>query len=362
MTKTRRIDVNPLPNLQLQKKPAARPPQLSYRLAASQTFPRYTLAMTESVGRITRNLPAFDELVAPDAHIERLATGFGFTEGPVWVEPPGYLLFSDIPHRTIHKWSPQEGVSVYRHPIGYTGPEPPPGAQPGPNGLTLDAQQRLIVCEHGNRRLIRLEHDGAITVLASHYQGKRLNSPNDVVCRRTDGSIYFTDPPYGLPEKEDDPARELTFSGVYRCTEDGDLQLLYDGFRRPNGLAFSPDESVLYVGNSEIERRVWLRFELRPDGTLHEPTVFFDATGHPGAGNPDGFKVDVRGNLYCTGPGGVWIFDPQGNHLGTIEPPEIPANCHWGDADARTLYITARTSLYRVRLGLPGVRTSPVTI
>jgi len=265
---------------------------------------------------------------------ERIATGFQFTEGPVW-HPDGYLLFSDIPAGRIYKWSPDGTLEVFRQPSGNS------------NGLTFDQQGRLIACEHGTRRVSRTEPDGRVVPLATHYQGKRLNSPNDVVVK-SDGSIYFTDPPYGVqPEK-----RELSFQGVYRIAPDGTLTLLADDFDRPNGLAFSPDESILYVDDT-TQRHV-RAFDVLPDGTLANGRIFAEMHS-PATGGPDGMKLDVEGNLYVTGPGGTWLFDPEGNHLGTLVTPEKPANLAFGDTDRRTLYITARTSVYRVRTKLPGV-------
>ncbi len=304
-------------------------------------------------GRIRRLDPALDAIVPPNAVIEKVAGGFAFTEGPVWL-PDGSLLFSDIPNNAIHRWTPDGKVTVFRKPSGYDGTDAPPGASLGSNGLTLDRQGRLVICEHGNRRVTRLEKDGRLTVLADRFEGKRLNSPNDAVFR-SDGSLYFTDPPYGLPKQDQDPAKELPFSGIYRLAG-GKLQLLSKDLTRPNGLAFSPDEKYLYVANSDPQRKIWMRFEVRPDGTLGASTVFYDATADTAPGLPDGLKVDRKGNVYATGPGGVWIFSPQGKHLGTIEPPEVPANCAWGDPDAKTLYMTARTSVYRIRLNIPGIR------
>jgi gluconolactonase len=263
-------------------------------------------------------------------------------------------LFSDIPNNVVHKWTPDGEVSVFRKPSGYDGTDAPAGAFIGSNGLTLDQQGRLIICEHGNGRVTRLEKDGKLTVLADKYEGKRLNSPNDAVYN-SDGSLYFTDPPYGFPKQDDDPKKELPFNGIYRLAE-GKLQLLYKDLTRPNGLAFSPDERYLYVANSDAARKIWIRFEVQADGSLANSKVFYDATERTEQGSPDGMRVDKEGNLYCTGPGGVWIFSPEGTHLGTIQPPEIPANCAWGDKDGKTLYMTARTGLYRIKLNVEGVR------
>jgi gluconolactonase len=272
-----------------------------------------------------------------DGDPERLATGFQFTEGPVWMEG-GYLLFSDIPASRIYKWTPDGQVEVWREPSGES------------NGLTLDQQNRLVACEHKNRRVSRTEADGTVVALADRYQGGRLNSPNDIVVR-SDGTIYFTDPPYGIQPEE----REQPCNGVYRILPDGAIELLADDFDRPNGLAFSPDESILYVGDSP--RRHVRAFDVRPDGTLANSRIFADMD-HPQPGSPDGMKIDVEGHLYVAGATGVWVFEPDGALLGVLVPPERPANCAWGDADRQTLYITARTSLYCVRVKVPGL---PVT-
>jgi gluconolactonase len=267
---------------------------------------------------------------------ERLATGFQFTEGPVWM-PDGYLLFSDIPASRIYRWAPEDQVEVWREPSGQS------------NGLTVDQQGRLIACEHGNRRVSRTEADGTVAVLADRYQGKRLNSPNDVAVK-SDGTIYFTDPPYGIQPEE----REQPCNGLYRILPDGTLELLADDFDRPNGLAFSPDESILYVDDSP--RRHVRAFDVRPDGTLTNSRVIADMD-HPQPGSPDGMKIDVAGHLYVAGATGVWVFEADGTLLGVIVTPERPANCAWGDADRKALYITARTSLYRIRVKVPGLPT-----
>lgn len=297
--------------------------------------------------------PALDALIPPGTDVEKLSGGFTFTEGPIWFRE-GYLVFSDIPENTMFRWTPPGDVKAFRKPSGFDGASWPKGAFVGSNGLTLDAEGRLVICEHGNRRVTRLENDGSLTVLASHYQGKRLNSPNDAV-HKSDGALYFTDPPYGMVGQDDDPAKELDFNGVFRL-KDGDLTLLYKGVKRPNGLAFSPDEKYLYLANSDTAHRIWMRFPVNADGTLGEGSVFADLTSSSSPGNPDGMKLDTNGNLYCTGPGGTHIFAPDGTRLGVIVTPEIPANLHWGEADARTLYITARTGLYRIRMSATGIR------
>lgn len=287
--------------------------------------------------------PMLAHIVPRDAKLQKLADGFGFTEGPVWTGADG-CVFSDIPNNMILRWNPEGTVSKV------IGPE---SGIRGPNGLTLDSEQRLVICEQTGRRVSRLERSGSLTMLAEKFEGKRLNSPNDCVFR-SDGSLYFTDPPFGLPGREADPAKELPFNGIYRL-RDGKLKLLSTQLKRPNGLAFSPDEMWLYVSNSEPERKIWYRFRVTQDGRLKDGTVFFDATSAGSSGLPDGMKIDAEGNLYCAGPGGIWILSPKGKHLGTLITPEVPANCHWGDRDARTLYITARTSLYRIRLNIVGI-------
>jgi len=300
---------------------------------------------------VTRLDPALDAIVSADARIEKLAEGFLFTEGPVWI-PEGYLLFSDPNANTIYRWSDHDGVSVFRAKSGYTGEDIGDFGQPGSNGLAVDRDGRLTINEHGNRRVTRLERTGALTVLADRYEGKRFNSPNDLVYK-SDGSLYFTDPPFGLPKFFDDPRKELPFSGVYRW-HDGGVQLLAKDVTGPNGIAFSPDEKYLYVGNWDEKRKVVLRYDVRPDGTLGDSNVFFDMTAAPGEDAIDGLKVDREGNVYISGPGGLWILSPAGKHLGTIRGPEHPHNFAWGGADGRTLYLTSQTGLYRIRLGIPG--------
>jgi gluconolactonase len=304
-------------------------------------------------GSVVEKDPDLKGVVPADAKIEMLAGGFTFTEGPIWIkEGEGHLLFSDIPNNAIMKWTPDGKVSTFRKPSGYTGPPAPAGSFIGSNGLTLDKEGRLIICEHGDRRVTRLEKDGKLTVLVDKFQGKRLNSPNDAVYK-SDGSLYFTDPPYGI---FDEKAKELDFQGIYRISPKGKAQLLNKELTRPNGLAFSPDEKILYVSNSDPGKKIWMAYDVSADGSLVHGRLFFDVSQEKEDGLPDGMKVDTKGNLYCTGPGGVWIFSSQGKHLGTIKPPEVPANCHWGDSDAKTLYMTARTGLYRVRLSVAGMR------
>ena len=275
--------------------------------------------------------------------LERLATGARWTEGPVWVDADNCLLFSDIPNTTIYRWDDRDGIAVFRHPSGFA------------NGNTLDQQGRLLSCEHQRRRVSRTEPDGQVVTIASHYQGKRLNSPNDLVVK-SDGTIYFTDPTYGQKADEGDCGpQELGWQGVYRVNPDGsNLTVLVDDFRAPNGLAFSPDERRLYVGDSED---MFVRvYEVQPDGTLANGRRFAGEMGPRGdrLGAPDGMKVDVDGRLWVTAAGGVWVFDAEGHQIGTLRMPEIVANLNWGPPDRRTLYLTASTSLYRVRLIVAG--------
>jgi gluconolactonase len=223
----------------------------------------------------------------------------------------------------------------------------------GSNGMTLDRRGRLTICEPGNRRVTRMEHDGTLTVLADRFEGKRLNSPNDLVYR-SDDSLYFTDPPHGLPGEDTNPGKELPFNGFYRVVG-GRIELLSGEMTRPNGIAFSPDEMVLYVTNSDPKRKLWMRYEVGEDGSVQGGTVLLDLTRQPGQ-PPDGMKVDVQGNLYLTGPGGLWIVSAAGRILGRIHTEMEPANCAWGDADGRTLYLTAVDDIYRIRLSIPGIR------
>src|SRR5215468_1745121 len=305
--------------------------------------------------KIIRKDPTLDTIISPDAKIEKLAGGFQFTEGPVWVRDGGYLLFSDPNNNLIYRWSEEDGVSVYRTHSGYSGMDIGDYGQPGSNGLTLDAEGRLTINEHGNRRVTRLEKNGQLTVLADGYDGKRLNSPNDLVYR-SDGTLYFTDPPFGLPKFFEDRRKELPFSGVY-CLRNGELKLVSKSLSGPNGLAFSPDEKYLYVDNWDEKRKVILRYEVQADGSLTNETTFFDATAESGEDAWDGLKVDIQGNVYGSGPGGLWILSPEGKHLGTISGSEHPHNLAWGGGDNRTLYLAAQTGLYRIRLNVPGTTT-----
>jgi gluconolactonase len=307
-------------------------------------------AESQGVGSVVRLDPALDTIVPPDRKIEKIAGGFEFTEGPL-SRPDGSVWFSDVVGNVVRQWSPDGMVVEILRPGGYDQADAAPGSFIGPNGMCADKEGAVLLCQHGNRRIVRIGNSRQITTVVERYEGKRLNSPNDLVYR-SDGSLYFTDPPYGLPKQDEDPAKELAFNGVYRFAGD-ELQLLVKDLSRPNGIAFSPDEKVLYVANSDENRKLWMRYDVAADGTAANGRVFFDVTAETEAGLPDGMKVDSQGNVYATGPGGVWIFSPEGKHLGTIKTPEIPANCAWGD-DGKSLYITANTGLYRIKLAVAG--------
>jgi gluconolactonase len=318
---------------------------------------------------LERKDPALDTVLPADARLEKMADGFAFTEGPVWVPAgtapfgpdgaEGFLLFSDPNNNLIYRMTSEGDVSVFMTKSGYTGENIGEYHQPGSNGLTLDAQGRLTICQHGNRRVVRIEKNGLTTTLADRFEGKRLNSPNDLVYR-SDGTLFFTDPPFGLPKFNSDPRRETPYSGVYSA-HDGRVQLLTTDFTGPNGLAFSPDEKFLYVGNWDEKAKVVNRYPVNTDGTLAKGQLFFDMTKAPGEDAIDGIKVDQLGNVYVSGPGGLWILSPDGKHLGTLHGPEHPHNLAWGDADRRTLYLAAQTGIYRLRLKAQGAGALPNT-
>jgi gluconolactonase len=311
--------------------------------------------------QVVRADPKFDAIVGPNPKIWKLAEGFQFTEGPIWVASQRSLLFSDPNSNVIYRYDPEATrLEVFRTPSGYSGADIAEYGQPGSNGLTLDARGRLTIDQHGNRRVIRLSNDGTETVLADRYRGKRLNSPNDLVYR-SDGTLYFTDPPFGLPKFFDDPRKELAFSGVYALTAKGKLTLLTDELTGPNGIAFSPDEKFLYVGDWDEKKKVVVRYPVRADGTVGKGELFYDMTSAPGEDAIDGIKVDTAGNLYVSGPGGLWVLSPEGRHLGTIVGPRNPHNMAWGDSDGKTLYLCAQSGLYKVRLGIPGAGRPPAT-
>ena len=308
-----------------------------------------------TTGRFERVLPGFDRLVPRDAVIEVLAEGFRWSEGPVWDREGGRLLFSDVPSNVVHAWSEKAGLSTFLKPSGYTGPEGGGGREPGANGLAFDAKGRLVLCQHGDRRISRLE-GGRFVPLVERFEGKRFNSPNDLVVG-ADGALYFTDPPYGLTKTIEDPGREIGWNGLYRLAPDGRVSVLVKDLKAPNGIGLSPDGRTLYVGQSDGDRPVVMAYELAQDGTVSNGRVFFDTTSlrKNGPGAPDGLKVDRDGNVFTTGPGGVVVLSPRGEYLGTIVTGVPTANCGFGDDDGSTLYITANNTLCRVRTTTKGL-------
>lgn len=314
---------------------------------------------TGSLGKIERRDAELDHLLAPHATLEILAEGFDWSEGPVWMTRGGFLVFADVPKNVVWKWREFEGLTEYLKPSGYTG-RSGSGSESGANGLTVDNDGRLILCQHGDRQVARLKQRTHFEPLATNFEGKRLNSPNDIVMRNN-GDLYFTDPPYGLAKGTNDPRKELPFQGIYRITRRGRIQLLNKELTYPNGLAFSPDESRLYVAVSDPARAHYVAFEVSQDGSLGRSKVLYDATplvaGRKGL--PDGLKVDIEGNLWATGPGGVLVLNADGRHLGTIETGEATGNCAWGD-DGSVLYITADTYLCRIKTKTRGRLPGPL--
>jgi gluconolactonase len=314
--------------------------------AAAWSAPRTAWAARAAqsgAGSVDRLDPALDALIAPGAAIEKVAGGFRFTEGPLW-RPDGTLWFSDVQGNVVRSVTPDGKVTVLIENAGGA-TNPPKDAFIGSNGLAQAPDGSVWMVQHGARRIVRVGPDRTLTPVVSAFEGKRFNSPNDLVFAK-DGALYFTDPPYGLARQDEDPAKELTFNGVYRFAN-GRVQALVRDLNRPNGLAFSPDFRVLYVNNSDPAKNLVMRYDVAADGSLTNGRVFADLTGK-GEGLADGLKVDARGNVYTTGPGGVWVLSAEGRHLGTIKPAEGPANCGWGD-DGKTLYMTAVTSVYRIK-------------
>lgn len=324
-----------------------------------------TFSVVATPIRLDRLDASIDMIVPAGAKLERVATGFTWTEGPVWVKDR--LFFAEIPSNSIRMWTPGKGVEIFLQPSGYIGSSPYGGPESGSNGMTLDANGRLTVAGHAQRDVYRLESLDAKaqqTVLADSYKGKRLNSPNDVAYK-SDGSLYFTDPPYGLrTQKDSDPEKQLGVNGVYRIPHAAsqkpgsapardELQLLVTDLTRPNGIAFSPDEKYLYVNNSE-PKKLWMRYTLKPDGTVTDAKLLYDATADSRPGAPDGMKVDVEGNIYSAGPGGIWIFSPEGKPLGTILVPGRTSNVAWAEPDRKTLFITGSDGIFRVHLRIAG--------
>lgn len=310
----------------------------------------------QAVGRVHRDDPALDAVVAPGTRLERLAGGFTWAEGPVWIPDGRYLLFSDVPGNRIHRWSARDGVTVFLEPSGRAGADRSVFREPGANGLIRGPTGSILMADHGSRAVARLDlASKAKTLLATHYEGRKFNSPNDLV-RAADGAIYFTDPPYGLAGLNASPHKELPFNGVYRLGPDGKVSLLERGLSFPNGIILSPDGRTLYVANSDPERALIMAYDLDAGGALRRGRVFADMTALAKAGLPglpDGMAIDRRGRLFATGPGGVHIFTPDGRRLGRIDTGEAVANCAFGE-DGRTLFLTSSGMLARVRTRVEG--------
>ena len=327
---------------------------LGFALLSLAALPGQNTLNFPTLGKIVELDPGLKDLLDEEAKIEVLCSGFDWAEGPVWIEDGGFLLFSDIPPNKVMKWEEGKGVSTYLQPSGYTG-KVDYGGEPGSNGLLLDSRGRLVSCEHGDRRVSALTEDGGKRTLVDNYRGKRLNSPNDAVFK-PNGDLYFTDPPYGLPKRFADPRRELDFCGVYRLEKNGKLTLLTKEMTRPNGIAFSPDEKTLYVAQSDPKAALWKAFPVKDDGTLGESRILYDVTSMVGRhrGLPDGMKVDQKGNIWATGPGGVHVLTPEGTPLGRIDTGEATANCGFGN-DGSTLYLTADMYLCRIQTKVKGL-------
>ncbi len=298
--------------------------------------------------------PRINAIIPADAELEKIADGFAWVEGPVWDKKGGYLLFSDIPSNSVLKWEEGKGASLFLKPSGYTGKEPFEGREPGSNGLTFDSDGLLVLAEHGDRRITKLGRDGVKTVIVDTYNGERLNSPNDLTFK-SNGDLYFTDPPFGLPGAFNDPGKELPFQGVYRVSPDGQATLLTSEIKAPNGIAFSQDEKTLYVTDVNPERPAWLAYDVNKDGTISNGRIFHDAAEFVKTkkGGPDGMKTDKSGNIFGAGPGGVYIFSPDGTLLGIINTGAATSNVNWGN-DGSVLYITASTAVYRIKLNTSG--------
>jgi gluconolactonase len=303
---------------------------------------------------IVRLDPRLDKLIPPNTQVERIVSGQKWVEGPVWNRKERYLLFFDIPANAIIKWQQGKGASVFLKPSGYTGKAPFEGAEPGSNGLAFDPEGRLVLAQHGDRRIARLEYNGRLKTLVERFDGRRINSPNDLVFK-SNGDLYFTDPPFGLPRAFDDPRKELPFQGVYKYSKSGKLALLTQEIKAPNGIAFSPDEKKLYVSNAEPMNPIWMVFDVKPDGTIENGKKFFAAGvfAKSKPGGPDGMKVDRLGNIFTAGPGGVYVIGPDGAHLGTIDLGAPTGNVAWGK-DGSTLFIASNQSIFRLRLATRG--------
>jgi gluconolactonase len=309
----------------------------------------------KTIGSIERLDPSLDNIISKDASIEIIGEGFEWSEGPLWIAAEQMLLFSDVPKNTVYKWTEKKSIEVYLTPSGYTGTLPSQSNEPGSNGLTLDNGGNLVLCQHGDRRIAKMNTplnapQPAFSSIADHYEGKKFNSPNDVVCR-SNGDLFFTDPPYGLPKQENDSSKEISFQGVYKISIHGEVTLLVDSMTRPNGIALTPDEKTLIVSNSDPEKAVWYAFDIDDNDLLVNQRVFFDVTKNTASekGLPDGLKIDKQGNIFATGPGGIWIFNQHGKLIGKIKIPEATANCALADDD-KTLYLTADMYIIKVKL------------
>jgi len=310
-----------------------------------------------AIGRLTTFDPSFQDVVATDARIEKIAEGFTWSEGPAWIGAGGYVLFTDVPENTLYRWSERDGLSVFLTPSGYDCPDLGTLREPGANGLFAEPSGTVLLADSGTRIVARLDlATKRKTAVASRYGGRRFNSPNDVV-RRSDGAVFFTDPPYGLKDLDESPVKELKFNGVYRVDPDGTVHLLDDGLSFPNGIALSPDERTLYVSNSDPARPVWMAYSLDARGAVLDKRVFADASdlvGEASPGLPDGMAVSGDGRIFATGPGGVLVFDADGKRLGRIETGTAVSNCAFGD-DGRTLYMSSHTFLARIRVQATGL-------
>ncbi len=327
---------------------------LTLAMGLSHSFAQPQPAQPLQQVDIIRLDPRFDKLVPLNVKIERIISARKWVEGPVWNRKDNYLLFSDVPTNSVIKWQEGQGTSVFLKPSGYSGKVPFNGLEPGSNGLTLDSEGRLVLAQHGDRRVARLEKNGRLVSLADRYQGKRINSPNDVVFK-SNGALYFTDPPFGLPKAFDDPHRELPFQGVYRVSRDGILTLLTKDLKAPNGIAFSPDEKRLYLSNADPLNAVWMVYDVKLDGTIENGRVLLNATSwvKAKAGVPDGMKVDREGNIFGAGPGGIHVISPDGTHLGSIETGAPTGNVAWGE-DGSSLFIASNTNVFRLKLTTKG--------
>ena len=327
---------------------------LTMAVGVSESFAQPQPARPLQQIDVIRLDPRFDKLVPINVKVERIISGRQWVEGPVWNHKESYLLFSDIPTNSVIKWQEGKGTSVFLKPSGYTGKAPFHGPEPGSNGLTFDPDGRLVLAQHGDRRVARLEKNGRLVSLVDRYEGKRINSPNDVVFR-SNGDLYFTDPPFGLPKSYDDPEKELPFQGVYCRSKDGKTTLLTKDIKAPNGIAFSPDEKTLYISNADKNNAVWMVFDIKAGGTIENGKVLFNATAWTKSkpGVPDGMKIDRDGNIFAAGPGGIHVISPDGKHLGHIETSVPTGNLAWGE-DGSSLFITSNTNVFRLRLTTKG--------